>query len=323
MVMLSSPILQAILDTSRQNRLVAKLAFFAQLQGINLIGLFWYLYYMLCVEEERYELQVLNLKTHHTFRFIPDGATFYFQCFRHGHEVFTSPIPDIQVLEDIHNMIHEKFKSELDTFAMELYDASALPKLLMNFPEELDDIKIFELTPQTKNWNEYFMKMYEVLLTYWGKDQIPSDCYPIPHVFYDILTDWTNRRDALFYENPGYRGPIKKVTVFTQFSSLDLYTLAVLGHKEKEDETFLFALYVDKEYQGEGYGSKLLAEVTNYLETNKYKCSLPLQTCIQKANTSKSYKNMLLKAGWRVSDNSGNTIVQYPYTDGRVTRSST
>lgn len=78
-----------------------------------------------------------------------------------------------------------------------------------------------------------------------------------------------------------------------------LSAFALLAHHSYRS-TFLLALYVDPSHRGEGLGRALLSHTVQYLRAHQLQCSVPLQSCINRAVGSPRYVKLLRSCGFVV-----------------------
>lgn len=130
---------------------------------------------------------------------------------------------------------------------------------------------------------------------------VPKDRFDIPHVCREILESLGDEPNSLDHFG---RCSISKVTVVTSIDTVNLYSLVMLGHYTRDGAsppgTFLLAVYVSEEYRGRGLARDALQLAVQYLRARKLPCTVPLQTCINRAVGNKKYRKLLSECGFIV-----------------------
>lgn len=208
--------------------------------------------------------------------------------------------------------INELLQSQRQLLDQELSQADTLPRSLAYHPSDLTRIphQYYELTPQTNTLTKQMLVALKLVEEDWG-GIFRYDSLPISHVVTDCLSAWDERQDYIFDENPGFKGKIVKLFGFVQFERGYIYSISVIAVPETAPYTFIFALYVDKDYTETGYTRRdidlnvshaddLIKATSKTLRDLKVTCKLTLHHCLNKVVGSKTYRTKLRNNGWNV-----------------------
>jgi hypothetical protein len=124
------------------------------------------------------------------------------------------------------------------------------------------------------------------------------------------IEHWLRHEAFLFDENPGFKGSVTSVELFTRVDFATIYSMCALL-KVAENSAFLIALYTNEDHRSKGYAREALSLASNLLRAHRITATVPLHTCINAVILQPFYEKLLRTQGWpvhRISNHSKDPV---------------